>query len=107
VERLVDLALLDALLEDVSRAPRYTLHPLVWAFAQAQLRELAAFEEEARRRWVNWYVQLSSKVGYCWDDLSRLVYLDAESDNVFAVAMWTSQNRWDEAMGLIHRLMTT
>src|SRR5207249_853768 len=52
VERLTDLALLDVQQEDLNSAPRYALHPLVQAFAGAQLAKQAGAEAAARGRWV-------------------------------------------------------
>ncbi len=55
VERLNDLALLDVQQEDLSSPPRYTLHPLVRAFAHSQLANQNGFENGSRKRWVDWY----------------------------------------------------
>src|SRR5262245_17342161 len=85
VERLTDLALLDVQQVDLNSAPRYTLHPLVRAFARARLAEQPEYEKPARERWVEWYVQLASKVGYCWDDLGKLVLLDLEQETIYTV----------------------
>jgi len=92
VERLTDLALLDVQQVDLNSLPRYTLHPLVRSFAGARLVEQPAFEDGARERWVGWYVQLASKVGFCWDDLSKLLLLDNEYETAYAVALWTLEN---------------
>jgi tetratricopeptide (TPR) repeat protein len=92
VERLTDLALLDAHQADLHSAPRYTLHPLVRAFAASRLGEQPDFEAAARERWMDWYRSLVAQVGYCWDDLTRLELLDAEQDTVHAVAQWTFEH---------------
>jgi len=88
VERLTDLALIDVQQTDMASLPRYALHPLVRAFAAARLVEQLDFESLARKRWVGWYVDLASKVGYCWDDLRRLDLLDPEQSTIPAVAYW-------------------
>ncbi|HMQ29673.1 MAG TPA: NB-ARC domain-containing protein [Chloroflexaceae bacterium] len=51
VERLNDLALIDMQQQDLTTAPRYTLHPLVRAFVVAKLADEPAFEAEAWGRW--------------------------------------------------------
>jgi len=91
-ERLVDLALVDIQQIDLASEPRYVLHPLVRAFAGSQLAKRPDFEQEARERWIGWYVDLSSQVGYCWDDLSRLSRLDSEQSNIRFAFSWSSQN---------------
>lgn len=91
VERLADLALLDVQQEDLSNPPRYALHPLVRAFAGAKLMEQAGFETGARERWVGWYIQLVSKVGFCWDDLDRLELLNLEQETIFSAIHWVFQ----------------
>ena len=53
VERLIDLALLDVQQRDLFSPPRYTLHPLVRAFAVAKLGAEPVFEAEARARWAS------------------------------------------------------
>lgn len=92
VERLADLALLDVQQADLNSTPRYTMHPLVRAFAGTRPKEVAGFEEGSRKRWVEWYVQLASKVGYCWNDVERLKILDPEKDNIYIVINWCFQN---------------
>lgn len=93
MERLTDLSLLDVQQTDLIRAPRYVLHPLVRSFAGAQLAEQPEFEQVARMRWVAWYEELATQVGYCWNDLSRLNILDMEQDNILSVIDWTYQRQ--------------
>jgi tetratricopeptide (TPR) repeat protein len=103
VERLADLALLDVQQIDLTSTPRYALHPLVRAFAGAKLVELSDFEVGARERWVHWYIQLVSKVGFCWDDLSKLEWLDPEQDTLQAVIQWCFQKRhYPETIKLVN-----
>jgi hypothetical protein len=93
VDCLADLALLDVQQTDLTSVPRYTLHPLVRAFARAKLEEEPKFVAEARERWVAWYIKLVSKVGFCWNDLSRLELLDAEQETIHAVVKWTFEEQ--------------
>ncbi len=88
VERLTDLALLDIQQADLSSAPRSTLHPLVRVFATARLAERPSFEEEARERWVKWYIQLGNEIDYCWDDLSKLDRLNFEQETAYTAFVW-------------------
>lgn len=89
VERLIDLSLLDIQQNDLNAPPRYVLHPLVQAFARAKIAEQSDFEPAARDRWVAWYVELASKVGYCWNDMNKLETLDLERENLLDAIEWT------------------
>jgi tetratricopeptide (TPR) repeat protein len=91
VERLVDLALFDVQQGELNSVPRYTQHPLVSAFARARLAEQEWFEQLARDRWVEWYAQLTARVGYCWSDLARFTLLDQEYETVLYVLKWAFQ----------------
>jgi LuxR family glucitol operon transcriptional activator len=96
LERLIDLALVDVHQLDIHSLPRYALHPLVRVFAQARLAEHAAFEEQARKRWVCWYVEFTSGIGFTWDDSTMLRRLDSEHETVFAVIRWAASHQWHE-----------
>ena len=101
VERLTDLGLLDAHQPDLQSVPRYTLHPLVRAFAGARLQDQPDWEAGARARWLAWYLALVGQVGYCWDDLDRLERLDPEQETISAVVQWTAaQGRHAETLQL-------
>ena len=93
-ERLSDLALIDVQQEDLTTIPRYALHPLVRAFARAELEKQLGFEVGARERWVRWYSQRVSEVGYCWNDISKLDLLELEHETVFAVTQWCFERSW-------------
>jgi tetratricopeptide (TPR) repeat protein len=102
LERLADLGLIDVQQLDLNRPPRYTLHPLVRAFAAAQLAEQPSVAEHARDRWVAWYLQLADQVGFCWNDLGRLELLDSEHETMQAAISWTFEHkRYAEAIRLI------
>jgi tetratricopeptide (TPR) repeat protein len=91
-ERLTDLSLLDVQQTDLISAPRYVLHPLVRAFAGAQLAEQPEFEQGARDRWVAWYAQLVEPIGDTWDNHQRLEPIDLEHENVYDAIQWTYKN---------------
>lgn len=61
VEQLTNLALIDVQQADLSSTPRYTLHPLVRAFAQARRQEMPAFEAAAQVRWGRYFVELAGR----------------------------------------------
>jgi tetratricopeptide (TPR) repeat protein len=96
IERLTELALLDEQRSSVVVKPRYTLHPLVRAFAEARLRDHYLFQTRARTRWISWYMQLASMVGWAWDDLQKLNLLDAEQESILYVINWTAQHQRDQ-----------
>ena len=84
LQHLVSLALVDAGALD-GRAPRFTCHPLVRAFARAKLHDQLTFAHAARTRQLAFYADLAAQVGYCWDDLARLNLLDGEHETITAV----------------------
>ncbi len=92
IERLSDLSLLDVQQADLMSEPRYMLHPLVRAFARAQLAKQPEFEKVARERWVQWYVRLTASVGFCWYDLNRLKLLNYEDISLRVVFEWARLN---------------
>jgi tetratricopeptide (TPR) repeat protein len=92
VAMLADLSLVDVQQMHVQSQPRYALHPLVRAFARSKLVEEPEFATNARARWVEWYCQLATQVGFRWDDLSRLDSLDTEHETMHEAVTWTFQN---------------
>lgn len=102
VERLTDLALIDIQQPDLNVHPRYTLHPLVRAFSEARISEHKSFELGARERWMEWYVNLATSVGECWNDLSKLELLESEHETLYAVVTWAFANeRYRETISLV------
>jgi tetratricopeptide (TPR) repeat protein len=100
--RLGNLGLIDVQQLDLNRPPRYTLHPLVRAFAGARLAEQPSVANRARDRWVAWYLKLAGQVGFCWDDLRRLELLDSEHETMQAAIAWTFEHeRLAETIRLI------
>jgi tetratricopeptide (TPR) repeat protein len=97
VERLTDLALIDEQRTDLASAPRYTLHPLVRAFAGAKVTEQPAFEEGARERWVGWYKMLAAAI---WP-AERFTHFRPELKNLLDVAMWLLDRNCLPDVGLL------
>jgi tetratricopeptide (TPR) repeat protein len=101
VERLTDLALLDVQQEGINSAAYYMVHPLVRAFAAKKSAEQIEFEQRARKRWLDWYVELASNVGFCWNDLGKLDILDAEQETAYTALTWACEHRmYTEALQL-------
>lgn len=88
VNTLADLSFLNALQAELDSTPRYALHPLVRAFAESELKRDATFEASARQRWLDWHIELGSRVGYCRDDLKKLELLEPEREAWHVVAAW-------------------
>jgi hypothetical protein len=93
IDRLIDLALLDVQQISADNSPRYTLHPLVRAFARARLIEQDGFEDAARLRWKNSYLDRTMKSEVRWEDLGSLTWLDLESETTEAVILWLINQR--------------
>jgi tetratricopeptide (TPR) repeat protein len=61
IERLTDLSLLDVQQEDLMSEPRYSVHPLVQAFASSRLENHPALEAALRQRWSQYFLDLVSR----------------------------------------------
>ncbi|MBP1466176.1 helix-turn-helix domain-containing protein [Candidatus Chloroploca sp. M-50] len=106
VERLADLALLDVQQDDLNHPPRYTIHPLVHAFAMAHLADQPLFERDARERWVSWCVTLALQVGHCPHEVEKLSLLDLEHETTFWAMKWAYHNRcYEDVLQLGHGSM--
>jgi len=102
LEQLVDLSMLDIWQANLDHSPRYSLHPLVRAFATAELRKNKDLELAAHERALNWLVNLSSKVGYCRNDLARLNLLDPEREVLHDAIIWAQRKgKIDKVLQLI------
>lgn len=104
VERLVDLALVDVQQRDLASSPRYTLHPLVRAFAEARLRAEPVFEAEA---WGRWAQALTTQVRAAmaqapYGDLPLLEESDLTARNCLDWAYRTE--RWALFLEVYHRV---
>ncbi|RRR74971.1 MAG: hypothetical protein EI684_05850 [Candidatus Viridilinea halotolerans] len=105
IERLSDMALLDMQQKDLNSPVRYVLHPLVRAFACARLADHPELEESARKRWIQWALNLSSQVGYCWNDIQKLDLIEDEHETIFFTIFWCyKNNKFDEVMKLANNV---
>lgn len=78
---------------------RYRILPLTCEYAIAELQNHPKFEQEARKRWVDWYLTYTKNNG--GKDLAewhiRFDHLDEEWDNLLAVFDWcTAQELYEE-----------
>lgn len=96
IEQLVEMSLLkvnDALEENHRR---YTFHPLARAFASRKrlLPEVQEWVFATHNRWLEWAAEFaSSKVGWCWDDQSKLDILEPEERNIYAAIEWAARHQ--------------
>jgi hypothetical protein len=69
---------------------RYMMIPLTREYALSELAAHAPFEQEARPRWVNWYLHFTEEFGgKDWDDWnSRNERINVEWENLLAVFDW-------------------
>jgi tetratricopeptide (TPR) repeat protein len=106
VERLIDLALVDVQQADLTSAPRYTLHPLVRAFARAKLQENNIFENAARNRWVVFFCHYTHRAEKdVWDSPYRYDRLELEIVNIQAAAQFCYEtNQSSNLMDIIFNL---
>ncbi|QEI42658.1 hypothetical protein BMF77_03269 [Dolichospermum sp. UHCC 0315A] len=99
-----DLQLLEDLLLVKHKHNRYEINlPLTRTDVFAKLKNNPDFEQQARERWINWYLQYSQEYGKKndkdWDEYTYLDYLDAEWDNLKAAIEWCiNKNKYHELL---------
>lgn len=104
LEELVELALLKVNEKQVTSNLHYSTHPLTRAFASSKLREVIEFEEQARLRWYNYYLDFAtrrlvipmSQERY-WNTLGSPGFklIDPEWPNIQNVLIWVEQKEQD------------
>jgi hypothetical protein len=75
----------------------YHLHPLVSSYSRARLRDEALdWNDQARRRWVEWYLAFTQQHGGLeWRDwVKEYDRLDAEWFNLRTVFTWCAEHGW-------------
>ncbi len=77
---------------------RYDMHPLSREYALAELNAHSEFEQQARERWVNWYLQFSQAyTPHNWRQWHEYQDLDQEWENLQSVIDWCiHQNRYEQ-----------
>ncbi len=82
----------------IQREERYDMHPLTREYALAELKAHSEFEQQARERWVNWYLRFSQAYRQQnWRQWQEYQDLDQEWENLQAVIDWCiHQNRYEE-----------
>jgi tetratricopeptide (TPR) repeat protein len=87
--QLVEMSLLDAK-DDIGKIPqRYSIHPLIRAFANDQLRKIPQWRHDAQQRWVTWYRKFLSQYDPNNEDWPTYAILDEERDNVLTLLEWS------------------
>jgi DNA-binding MarR family transcriptional regulator len=98
--RLIEMCLIEAKrLEenDLSSEVHYTLHQIVRSFARNEMakfseRDNIDDEKDLRNQAIKWYRELVKSVGYCWQDASKLEFLDNEKKVIFELIQWAYKN---------------
>lgn len=99
LERLADLALLDAQQVDLGSPARYVLHPLVRAFASAKLAEQPGFEEGARKRWVSYFHTFVHRSDADkWNFPQEFMAIEQEFDTIESVMLFCYTHAWWEPL---------
>lgn len=92
LEQLIELSLLEVREESASGERRYTLHPLARAFAASQLRAAPQWEQEARARWLKWWIEFAQRYGgEDWNNWMDFQMFARERQNVLNAAQWCYQ----------------
>ncbi len=95
LSKLIDLSLISVKEEGIYIDPFYYLHPLVNAFAIQKLKESTDFEEQMRIKWLNYYLELSKNIGFCWNDIEKLKILDKDrlKESIKYAIDWADKNQ--------------
>lgn len=82
----------------IQREERYDMHPLTREYAFAELRTHPEFEQQARERWVSWYLNFAEPYRqHNWRQWHDYQEIDREWENLQAVIDWCiQQNRYDD-----------
>jgi len=85
---------------------RFDLLPLTRDYASAELSTNAEFEQEARERWLHWYLCfLQQQSNDDWQEWNDWQALEEERENLTAVVEWCiDQNRYDDFKTLWQQL---
>lgn len=71
------------------QADDYTMLPLTREYALAELQAHPDFEQEARNRWVNWYLRFCQQHSHQnWKEWHEYTAIDREWENIQAVIEW-------------------
>jgi transcriptional regulator with XRE-family HTH domain/tetratricopeptide (TPR) repeat protein len=101
-ERLGELSLLDMSRPNIQSTPRYSLHPLVRAFASAHLKEHSGFEQQARQHWVALCLGWAAEGRQARYDLTKLKIVEMEEATMEAAIQWCYDNdRYPEINQLV------
>lgn len=79
--------------------PRYSIHPLTRAFVGKRLAEESQWQQEARERWVQWYLDFTEKNGGLDWKIQTPHYDEIEEEwgNLLVVLKWcVAQKRYDD-----------
>ena len=88
VERLGEISLIDMSRPNIKSPPRYSLHPLVRAFARARLSEHSSFEQLARQRWIALCLKWTDDVKKARYFLDILKVVELEEATIEAAIWW-------------------
>jgi LuxR family glucitol operon transcriptional activator len=82
----------------MQREKRYDMHPLTREYVLTELKSHPEFEQQARERWINWYLQFSQAYApQDWKQWNEYQNLEQEWENLQAVIDWCIQhNRYEE-----------
>jgi len=107
ISQLIEMSLLETTEELVEARKRYSAHPLVIAFAGARLREKPEFEEQARERWGDYFLQFATqhlvrdepKERY-WNALQSRDKepIDIEQQNLLNVLEWADKKEQPQTL---------
>ncbi len=104
IKQLVEMSMLDASDESGKTGQRYSIHPLIRAFANGHFGEQPEWEREARERWVAWYVNFLSQHDRDVDDWPIFAIFDQERENIFACIEWTLASQPAGSLTMVQQL---
>lgn len=100
--RLTELSFLTFSEDSPNEQPRYTVHPLVIAFARERSDQHKVWEPEARSRQAHWYVQFTEERRL--EDWQHFETLRNEYPNLIAVIDWALEYQYPSALSIIRNI---
>jgi LuxR family glucitol operon transcriptional activator len=98
--RLAELSLIEVYSGQGGAQARYALHPLARAFIETKLKEVPNWEQDARNRWVEWWLAFTKEHGGLdgmeWAQQYNLI--EKEWKNLLAVCKWCETHDQYEAL---------
>ncbi|MBN1922772.1 MAG: tetratricopeptide repeat protein [Anaerolineae bacterium] len=104
LELLLEMSLMDTTSEIEITARRYSLHPLVRAFSNAQLKHNREYQKSIGKAMMDYYLVFARKQGGLWNN-ERFDIIQPELPNVLSVIRWCWENGYvNSGMEVLYKI---